>query len=769
MRTTLRTLTLTALALTPPSLAGAQLKAFRVPPDAKKIHKAVAAELESNGLARVIVQLQVPMPAVADLSRRDLGALDAQIEQAQAAVRHKLRNVELDEHAYFRHFPLLVFQADTETVDALSSMDLVRNIRLDRSVEPSLADSVPLVHAPTTWRMGNGSRGASSVVAVLDTGFDLNHPFYGDRVVDQACFSDDDRNTLCPNGETEQLDGNAARQTDAAVAGFAHGTHVAGIAAGFGRTPDGVDLAGVAPRASLALVTVFHRVESVERCAPKASPCVRSWDSDVLLGLEHSLDLRVEEGLPLRAVNLSLGGGHYTGQNDCRNDDPGYEDAVHLLNCAGVAVVAASGNGAAANDGTFLDGVAMPACVPGVVAVGNSDKWDTVAFDSQAGPLLDLLAPGEEITSSVPDDAFGVKSGTSMAAPHVAGAIALLADTFPAANHTAIVAALRSTGVSIGDARSGAVFNYPRIDVEAAARLLARNAPLPQAPAPTALRLSAAAARTTAGFTWNDSSDREMRFELVVELPNRVTWGSTVVPANAFGAATQSGTISGLRAGTAYLAKVRACDAFERCSAYSPSVPFTTFIQLPPAPTGFRVLSKDTTRINLGWNAQAGLTRWTLNAWGGTPAASVLNPVAGATSQAYAGRLPGETYHFSLRACNADGCGPDALLSVTTDAVAPVPAAPSALALVVAPAGQVSLRWVENAVNETGIEVWRALGAPGFGGDPNSPAWSPLATVAANTTTWTGPVGPAGTISYFRVRACNLGVCSPFSPSVARF
>ena len=96
-----------------------------------------------------------------------------------------------------------------------------------------------------------------------------------------------------------------------------------------------------------------------------------------------------------------------------------------------------------------------------------------MAGDSNRGPLLDLFAPGSSIDSSVPDDAFGNMSGTSMAAPHVTGAFAVLRDAYPTATIGQLLGFMTSTGVPITYATNGdgtTQATTPRLDLLAALR-----------------------------------------------------------------------------------------------------------------------------------------------------------------------------------------------------------------------------------------------------------------------------------------------------------
>jgi hypothetical protein len=115
-----------------------------------------------------------------------------------------------------------------------------------------------------------------------------------------------------------------------------------------------------------------------------------------------------------------------------------------------------------------------PACISSAVSVGATDDLDVVASFSNHAAFLSLLAPGVGIASAVPFDLFGfsygVSNGTSMAAPHVAGAWAALRQAAPGASVSTLLAALQSTGLSVSG--PGAVV-VPRIDLAAALEVLA--------------------------------------------------------------------------------------------------------------------------------------------------------------------------------------------------------------------------------------------------------------------------------------------------------
>ena len=366
-----------------------------------------------------------------------------------------------------RFAPLVAFVATSAELERLASDPAVAAVYADERHAANLTESIPLIGMPEVW--AEGGRGTGTAVAVLDTGVQYNHPFLRNRVIDQACFSSGallapDGVSFCPNGEAEQFGEPAGRDCPASFDGCEHGTHVAGIVAGFNPNPGGKPPAGAALQARVIAVQVFSGFTSTMGAS--------TFTRDYLGALEHLYAVRddLTGGVKLAAINMSLGGSQVFA-NPCRRSP--VRAIIGLLREAGVATVIANGNG------FHVNGIGSPACTPGAVSVGSTTKNDFVSPFSDVATYMDVFAPGSDILSSVPGGYYETLSGTSMAAPTVAGAFAALRSAVPEAGVDDILDALVATGKPITDRRLGGFVTKPRIQVDKALRALkARNANL---------------------------------------------------------------------------------------------------------------------------------------------------------------------------------------------------------------------------------------------------------------------------------------------------
>ena len=298
----------------------------------------------------------------------------------------------------------LTVAADAATVARLRRDPGVIAVTNDRELRPALADSAAQIHAEAAWN--SAFTGTGQTIAVIDTGIDGAHPMLNGHVVDEACFTEalPGGAGSCPNGQTTQFGAGAA----APCAGndCDHGTHVASIAAG--RANGG--LRGIAPDASVLSVQVFTPSSN----GPSTSI------SEVLAAFEWVYEQRTR--FAIAAINLSVASP--TAETTPCADD-GVEQAVRRLRDVGIAVVAAAGNSGASGD------LSYPACVPGVVSVGSVGPSGGASSFGNRAPELSLFAPGEFVVAAAPGNATRSKSGTSQAAPHVAGAFAIFRQRQP--------------------------------------------------------------------------------------------------------------------------------------------------------------------------------------------------------------------------------------------------------------------------------------------------------------------------------------------------
>ena len=396
----------------------------------------------------------------------EMSSLD---EQGSVIRRARAAGAEVD--VRYRLFPLAALTVNRQALVALAASPNVVHIQENAPERTTLDSTMPVINGDDVHDLGFD--GAGQDVAILDTGVDTDHPFLGGRVAEEACFSNAAGGgsgvSLCPNGTNAQTGaGSANAETAQCLDGTAnicdHGSHVAGIAAGNGAGVTGAPDAGVARGGNIIAVQVFTRFNSVSDCTPDPAPCVSSYPSDQILGLQRVLVLDATR--TIAAVNMSLGS---AANNTTACDGEARKAPIDALLAAGIATVISAGN-----EG-HPAGVGTPGCISTAVTVGATEDDDDIATFSNRGTLLDLFAPGDNVDSSVPDDTFANFDGTSMAAPHVAGAFAVLRDAYPTATIATLLGYMQSTGVAINYTSGGNPVTTPRLNLLAS--LQAGNSP----------------------------------------------------------------------------------------------------------------------------------------------------------------------------------------------------------------------------------------------------------------------------------------------------
>jgi subtilase family protein len=287
-----------------------------------------------------------------------------------------------------------------------------------------------------------GFAGQGVVVAVLDSGTDpLDNVDLGSSLDAEECFCSNGGG-CCPDGSSRQSGaGSAASATS-------HGPGVLGII-----TSDGIAAPlGVAPAARVVAVRVLD------------DGLVGTF-SDILEALDWVLENRPD----VRLVNLSIAAGPFDADCDHFN---AFNEAVaglsQILRARGGLMIASSGNHFSATR------MGSPACVSSVVSVGAVSASDLVMSFSDASASLDLLAPGDHIATIGSYGRIATLTGTSVAAPHVTGAAALLLAASPDLSASELESRLESRGAPILDPRNGRI--YPRLDAYRALQVAAEVA-----------------------------------------------------------------------------------------------------------------------------------------------------------------------------------------------------------------------------------------------------------------------------------------------------
>lgn len=246
-------------------------------------------------------------------------------------------------------------------------------------------------------------------VAVIDSGVDYKHPDLQTQIVPP-------HNAAAPANSTFP---------------DPHGTHVAGI---IGATKDnGIGGHGVFPNAKILPIDVFNGKQTAN-------------DFVIAQGILYAIEQKAD------VINMSLGG---------YGASPLMEDAVKKALDKGITIVAAAGN-------ESTDYYSFPASFEGVISVGSTNERNQLSSFSNYGPSVDLVAPGEDIFSTVYDgkkgSSFATFSGTSMASPVVAGVAALLKSKHPDLKPHEIEAILEMTAKDLGDRGYDLTYGHGLVD-----------------------------------------------------------------------------------------------------------------------------------------------------------------------------------------------------------------------------------------------------------------------------------------------------------------
>jgi subtilisin family serine protease len=270
----------------------------------------------------------------------------------------------------------------------------------------TLSESTQHINLPVSHNLNY--KGSGSYIVIIDTGIEKSHPFFQDRVALEACFS-----VRCPNGSREMIGSGAA------VPVHWHGTHVAGIAAGYNSA-----FTGVAPEAKIIAINVFDSSGA-------------AYDSDIIKALSWVSTISSQYNIV--SVNMSLGGS-MTFTGTCDNYIPEMTSAIKNLKDKNIATVVSSGN-------NYAFGMSAPACISHSVSVAATERTqDKVTTFSNISTHTDLAAPGSGIISSKLMGSYSSASGTSMSAPFITGAFAVYRSAYGVHSVDKVVSDFQNSG-----------------------------------------------------------------------------------------------------------------------------------------------------------------------------------------------------------------------------------------------------------------------------------------------------------------------------------
>ncbi|MBO2943241.1 peptidase S8 [Paenibacillus sp. F411] len=265
--------------------------------------------------------------------------------------------------------------------------------------------NLPAIQTQQGWELSKGSEDV--VIAVIDTGVDLQHTDLNGRLVDGYNVVNPDQS---PNDDV------------------GHGTHVAGIIGALINNGEGV-----------AGMSWYNKIMPIKALDSSGSGTTYAVAEGIIWAVDHGA----------KVINMSLG--NYA-------DSQFLHDAIKYAYDRDCLLVAASGN-----DNTERPG--FPAAYPEVLAVAATNPDMTRAEYSNYGDYIDVTAPGTNIASTYPDNQYAALSGTSMASPHVAAIAGLIRSLNPELTNREVMDLMISQAHDLGDPGKDIYFGNGQVDV----------------------------------------------------------------------------------------------------------------------------------------------------------------------------------------------------------------------------------------------------------------------------------------------------------------
>ncbi len=265
--------------------------------------------------------------------------------------------------------------------------------------------NLPLIFTEEGWQLTKGKENV--IIAIIDTGVDLNHPEFVGKLVKGM-------NMVEPSSPPMDDDG--------------HGTHVAGIIA-----------ANTNNREGIAGITWYNKIMPIKVLDQSGAGTLFDVAEGIFWAVEHGA----------KVINLSLG--NYAESNYLH-------DAIKYAYDQDVVIISAAGN-------DNIGELGYPASYPEVIGVAAIDPLQRKAEFSNYGTYVDVTAPGVNIASTYPDNEYASLSGTSMASPHVAALAGLIRSMNPALTNKEVMQIIKETATDLGEPGKDPYYGYGEINI----------------------------------------------------------------------------------------------------------------------------------------------------------------------------------------------------------------------------------------------------------------------------------------------------------------
>ncbi len=264
------------------------------------------------------------------------------------------------------------------------------------------------IDAPEAWDLNTGD--PNIVVAVIDSGVDYNHEDLAANMwknpgeIEDNGIDDDGNGYVDDIYGIDALHGNGDPMDD-----YEHGTHCAGTIGAVGN--NGIGVTGVNWNVKIMALKFLDQYGT-------------GYTSYAIECLEYAIMMKETYGINIKVTSNSYGGEGYS---------QAHYDAIEAARDADILFVAAAGNDAKDND--IFPFYPSSFSLDNIIAVTAIDYQNSLcSFSNYGSTSVDLVAPGYAIMSTLPNNSYGYRNGTSMATPHVAGAAALIWAGYPSYN-----------------------------------------------------------------------------------------------------------------------------------------------------------------------------------------------------------------------------------------------------------------------------------------------------------------------------------------------